>query len=141
MSLDRVVVGGGHFVQRGGELVQQFVEKAPDLARAFERGTERMLFHSNVQHRIMNPSVIHPKPDIPIMLVADNESSAWQDFMDKVVPEHTREGLKEIALAYGSAASGDIEGALEHGVNATVEAAQQFLDNLTTWGTWASDNR
>lgn len=141
MSVERVVVGGGHFIQRGTELVQQFAEKAPDLSQAFQRGTERMLYYSNVQPRIVNPSIVVPRRDIPIVLVNDSESSAWQDFMDKVVPEHTREGLKEIALAYGSAASGDIEGALEHGVNATVEAAQQFLDNLTTWGTWASDNR
>ena len=169
MTLDRVVVGGGHFVERGGQLVQEFAEKAPHIAGhivvagghfvdrggqlvqsavvtaghaqdAFNRGLEASFYSRATPippdhpQRVLSPDQARYTP------IASSAEEAWEAFRSS----HQGEGLKELGLAAGCAASGDVNGALEHGINATVECAQGFWDQITGnvgWGTWSNDNR
>ena len=65
----------------------------------------------------------------------ESESSAWSRFVDRTrenfendrAMQHLVESAKELALAALAAKSGDVGGAMEHGVNAAVECAK------TTW--------
>lgn len=59
MSMDHVVVGGGHFVERGGQLVQEFVEKGPDLMHVFNRATEGLNYTQHVQRSIQDRHLEH----------------------------------------------------------------------------------
>ena len=80
MSIDHVIVGGGHFIERSGVLIQEFVEKAPDLMGAFQRGTERLQYTQNVTPRITNPSIIPSSIGRPIRLISDGNDNNFVDF-------------------------------------------------------------
>lgn len=159
MSIDqlgRVIVASGHF----GDAALRFADglgRASDLATRITVGSGKidpgnrlfllaskiddlslMPVHSSVRRRVLPMSEIRRFLDVngiptPVLLTGETESKAWQNFMDSL-PEHTKEGLKELALSYGCATSGDIEGALEHGLNATIECSQQVWENFkSTW--------
>lgn len=90
MSMDHVIVGGGHFVERGGMLIQEFVEKAPDLMSAFQRATgeleltrhvtsqlnERML--SQIDGQLNNVS--SSDRSAAVRLISDGNDNNFVDF-------------------------------------------------------------
>lgn len=155
-QLNRVIVGGGHFASG----VLKFADglgRAIDITTRVGVGSSSLnpsdrLFqlantidelslmpvHTAVGRRLIPMSEINRFLDIngvprPMILTGETESSAWDKFMD-TVPDHTKQGLKELALSYGCATSGDLEGALEHGLNASIECAQQVWENFkSTW--------
>jgi hypothetical protein len=155
-QLNRVVVGSGHFME-GALRFADGLERAIDLTtrvqvssgsfnpsdRLFRAANAidpltLMPTHATLGRRVLPMSEVMRFLDAngiprPIIKASDIESSAWQKYMDQL-PEHTKEGLKELALSYGCAASGDIQGALEHGLNGTIECAQQVWENFkSTW--------
>lgn len=142
MSLDRVVVGGGHFVERGGQMVQELVERGPNLLSAFERAQERLSYASNVpvaprvytfqqasQHLQSN------RPPIILCEAGEGNDNNWFDRNDPGGAsgpdaadqfQTALEGWNEALLSIGSATAGDMEGAVDHGAQAVEKWWENF---------------
>lgn len=144
MSVDRVIVGGGHFVERGGQLVQELVEKGPNLMNAFERAQERLAFDRNIEiaprvftfHEVLQQQ---NSDRLPIILCEANEGNDnnWVDRNDRQQDaadqlERSLEAMKEGLLAWGCAAAGDLEGAVDHGAQAAEKTWENFVDKFNS---------
>lgn len=129
MSVDRlghVIVGGGHFIESGGRLIQEVVAHQEHMRRLYELGTRLNEF--GVQSHVMPGQRLADRASIiqnGIVLVSDIESRAWQDYAERWA-DRSDELMKEAALSLGCALSGDAQGAVEHGVN----AAGTWFDGL-----------
>ena len=121
-------------------LVQQFSDRVGIASRVIERmasdSSVNIQFASHVHKGSRAPRVLSFKEAVgngrPIKLISsDGDSRAWQDFIGELSNDHAVKGLKELSLSVGCAAAGDIQGALEHGMYATGEAAQGIWDTFT----------
>lgn len=155
-QLNRVIVASGHFADTAFRFADG-LNRAVDITtrvgvgsgslssndRLFQLANaiddiSLMPVHTSVGRRLLPMSEINRFLDFngiprPMILTGENESSAWDRYMSQV-PDHAKQGLKELALSYGCATSGDLEGALEHGLNAGIECAQQVWENFkSTW--------
>lgn len=126
MTIDRlshVVVGGGHFVNHGGQLIQQCAQHQARIQAVINRLTALNEFgvpsHIPVGDR---PNLsLQNRPDIVLIANDNNDSSAWQGFQDfwaDFTEDPAFEMAKEAILMAGSAAAGDLEGTVEHGAKA-----------------------
>lgn len=115
---DRVIVGGGHEIPMGGTTVQQVVRQYDfgisqaqlDAYNYTDHGANQVLDWGDFRSGMT--------PGIENAYAADIESRAWDRFMDAIHPGPDLEFYRELGLAIGSAAAGDMQGALEHGLNA-----------------------
>ena len=141
MSLDRlqhVIVGGGHFVDHAGQLVQQIAVRGPEMLAIIDRGLSLEEF--GVARNIMPGQRLTPslsgraqQLNSPFRLCADIESSAWQSYSEQQYDRAVDLG-REASLMAGSALSGDMQGTVEHGA-AAVELYWQTLreDAVNIW--------
>lgn len=136
MTIERhVIVGGGHFVERGGQLVQELAERGPRLVEAFQRGTEYLTIAEHVPVGVPRVptytqiQTMQERSRLPVIFVEANEGNDnnWFDRGDAggaqgpdrgEALQTSIEAWNEALLAGGSAAAGDFESALDHGAQA-----------------------
>lgn len=134
-----VVVGGGHFVEVGGRLIQECFIHGPQIQTVFDsivRANETLPALGNVlvgsrPAPINNIYTAAP----PILLTSDQESRAWEAYQRAEIDERfyrSLDTMKEAGLAVGSIWAGDYQSALEHGA----AAAELWWKDLS--GAWQS---
>lgn len=132
MSFDgvqRVIVGGGHFVEHGGRLVQEVVIHNEQIVRIVEKAFTLNEYglpnNIPVGHRIP-PTLIGRAQNGIVLINSEHESRAWYESREGVQQEldRTLDVAKDVALSVGCGLSGDSMGAIEYGYS----AAQKFFD-------------
>lgn len=132
MSIDRighVIVGGGHFIERGGRLIQQCQERLPAVA-------------DGVIRLIGSRSLRCPRDEIEQM-ERERAATQWlerkerdREALERLYESSQRqvelslEALGEVALSAGCAAAGDPQGALEHGIEAVSKVSESFWEGV-----------
>ena len=169
--MSNVVVGGGHFVERGGQVVQEFanhvqvgsrtMNKLEEMKGAIDNcfGWTEKYTHENCEpfpeykqvQNVYTSSGINisssARPPQPSYTLCsnDSDSNAWIDRCDDFRNSHLGGFIKEFGLALGSGIAGDGQGAIEHGASAAEEwwkSVQEMADKADAFrGTWQNDAR
>lgn len=132
-ALQHVVVGGGHFVEVGGRLVQECFLHGEQLLNVYD---------SIVRANAELPTLGHipvgdPLPAItnsyssrpPILLASDIESRAWEAYRRERIDEDFYKAIemgKDAGLMLGSALAGDMQSAVEYGAKALEKSWDLF---------------
>lgn len=126
-----VIAGAGHFVngiQEYAECYRQAdiaLRSMQDWANNLQASFARpMLIPTNVPQDLMLAPRMSQRN---IILVGNVESRAYDNFVEQGIKD-VLEQMKETALSFGCAVSGDLEGAIEHGVKAIEINSQQHQE-------------
>lgn len=103
--LPHVIVGGGHFINQGGQLVQQCMQHLPQIQSAFERGIELVKHHSDK---------------------AEKAERMRQHAQEQL--ERCKDGVIDLGLAFGNGAAGNYDDALQNALDAAAKAAEIFAE-------------
>lgn len=147
-SLSHVIVGGGHFIERAGSLVQVvntvplMVERSTQVLVGIDRSSRSII---NAQaafdrNRAMTMEKIPAGFIMPKGLESKFELiKNHADKAAKAAAEHERhaenlnklyEAGKDLGLALGYGAAGDVQGAAEAAADAAWKSGEVFWDNF-----------
>jgi hypothetical protein len=115
--IGHVITGAGHFIEIAGYMVQEAPIAYQRASQAFDRV-------QMVANRLQGPMLIPTNAAGDFMLapnwsqrnIIPADSSAYERFREDSINQIFQE-LKEMGLTLGSALSGDMESAIEHGLN------------------------
>jgi hypothetical protein len=131
MAFDaNVAVGGGHYSgsphggydYSGGEHI---AVGSGHVDSGYSTADTGFNWTTNKTNYIYSQNVPNPI----ILRVGSDDSKAWAD-RDAEQLDRAMSMAKEAGLMIGSARAGDLEGTLDHGINAAIKSAEIFVNDM-----------
>lgn len=130
-----VVRGAGHFVEQGNGLVQEFARHLPEIPYIVARSLPDLTDPATYENWQWNALVSNYGEGS--LLAGNNESTAWDRYMEHPSTKQGFDVVLEAAKATGSLMAGDLQGTIEYGANATEKFVDKTLRDMGFKGGWS----
>jgi len=135
--LGHVVRGAGHFIEQGTGVVQEFAAHLPEIPMLVVRSLPDLTDPATYER--WQWSTLAANYGDGAILAGNNESTAWDRFMEHPSTKQGFDVVKDSALAVGSLFAGDPGSAVEYGAAATEKFVDKTLRDMGFkggWGDW-----